>query len=503
MSNKSLTEKTMVVVFSRVLTSLIDLTTAVLIARLLSKTDFAILGYLLMIYEVARYIATLGFPESIFYFFEHLTKKYRKAFAIQTIGILSVTAIFSGLLILLMKVFADDIISDQFSPEVVAIIGKYLPYIALIAVLEIPTWPVHNILLASDRQKEAGWYQVITSLMSFTALIGPFALGYSIEVALYSMIAYAAIRFIGSFIWVMLILPEGGYKTPKGNIVEQIKFSLPLGISSLVSQFNKYADKFIVSLFLTEIAFGEYIVGAQEVPIIRVIPFAVGTVLISRYVKLKIENQKEGLINLWYKGIEKVSLIVIPLTILSIVLAPFFIRIFETGDTDYSNAIIPFQIYNLIILIRVAHYGSILQAYGDTKGILRLSISLVVLNILFSAPLTILMGINGTALGTLLANVLNWIFLLKRIGKHLEISTAEVLPIKHISKTLVLSTFCGLVIYFLSQQLSNTVDWKGNLLISSVIFFVIYSVLGYITKIISKEDVNNLKAMMKLGFLWK
>ncbi|HAH51308.1 MAG TPA: hypothetical protein DCL80_08585, partial [Balneola sp.] len=106
MAKKSLTEKTMVVVFSRVLTSFIDLTTAILIARLLSKTDFAILGYLLMIYEVARYIATLGFPESIFYFFEHLTKEFRKAFALQTIGILTVTALISGLLILLVKVFA-------------------------------------------------------------------------------------------------------------------------------------------------------------------------------------------------------------------------------------------------------------------------------------------------------------------------------------------------------------------------------------------------------------
>ena len=79
MSDKSLSEKTMVVVFSRVLTSLIDLTTAVVIARLLSKTDFAIVGYLLMVYEVARYVATLGFPESIFYYFR-VTKNYRKAF---------------------------------------------------------------------------------------------------------------------------------------------------------------------------------------------------------------------------------------------------------------------------------------------------------------------------------------------------------------------------------------------------------------------------------------
>jgi O-antigen/teichoic acid export membrane protein len=276
-----------------------------------------------------------------------------------------------------------------------------------------------------------------------------------------------------------------------------------LGISSLVSQFNKYADKFIVSIFLTEIAFGEYIIGAQEVPIIRVIPFAVGTVLISRYVSLKIKNLGDDLINLWYKGIEKVSLIVIPLTILSIVLAPYFIKIFQSGETDYSNSIIPFQIYNLIILIRVAHYGSILQAFGDTKGILRLSVSLVVLNILFSVPLTIMMGINGTAIGTLLANIINWIFTLRRIGNHLEVKTSKVIPVKYVSKVFSISIASGMIIFFTSRYISNSLNWIENLAISSAIFFVIYIAIGVFTNIIKKEDLRNLKEMFKLSFLWK
>ena len=144
MSDKSLSEKTMVVVFSRVLTSLIDLTTAVVIARLLSKTDFAIVGYLLMVYEVARYVATLGFPESIFYYFEKLTKNYRKAFTVQTSVILGITGLLSAGIILLIMFFADSLIT-KFDPSVRESIKALLPIIAGVAVLEIPTWPVHNV----------------------------------------------------------------------------------------------------------------------------------------------------------------------------------------------------------------------------------------------------------------------------------------------------------------------------------------------------------------------
>jgi O-antigen/teichoic acid export membrane protein len=492
----------MVVVFSRVLTSLIDLTTAVVIARLLSKTEFAIVGYLLMIYEVARYIATLGFPESIFYYFEHLTKNFRKAFAIQTSAILAVTGLIAAGIILLIRFFADSLISD-FDPAAIQTIKDFLPIIAGIAVLEIPTWPVHNVLLASDRQKEAGWYQVITSLMSFAALIGPLAFGYPIQVALYAMLGYAAIRFIGSFIWMWLILPEGGLKTPDGNLKEQIQFSIPLGISALVNQFNKYADKFIVAFYLTEAAYAEYVIGAQEVPIIRVIPFAVGSVLISRYVNFHIKGKKQELIDLWHKGIRKVSLLIIPLAIFFIVIAPQFISLlFESGDTDYQNAVIPFQIYNLIILIRVAHYGSILQAYGDTKGILRLAIQLVVLNILLSIPFTIWFGIVGTASATLIANILNWLFTLRKISGHIQVPASKVLPLKYYSKVIALSGIIGLIVYFGIQQFQSMTD-----LISISIAFVVYMSLflglGSLLKILEKSDWLNLKDLFSLKFLWK
>ncbi|RNC85564.1 MAG: polysaccharide biosynthesis protein [Balneola sp.] len=502
MSNNSLKQKTMVVVFSRILTSLIDLTTAVIVVRVLGKTEYAILGYLLMIYEVARNLATLGFPESVFYYFEHLAKNFRKAFALQTTGLLVLTGLLAGGVIMIVQLFAPELISG-FDKTAIIAIQSLLPFIAIMAVFEIPTWPVHNILLALDRQKEAGWYQILTSLISFLALIVPISLGYSIEVAIYSLVGYAIIRFIGSMIWMLLVIPPGEIRTPSGNLKEQVYFSIPLGISSLVNQFNKYADKFIVAFFLTDVAFAEYSVGAQEVPIIKVIPFAVGTVLISRYVQLKIKGSFNELIHIWHKGINKVALVVIPLTILAVVLAPYFINIFETDETSYRNAIIPFQIYNLIILIRVAHYGSILQAFGDTKGVLRLSILLVVLNILFSIPLTYFYGINGTAFGTLLANIINWVFLLRRIGTHLNIPAYKVLPLPQYGRITLVSIIVGAMTYFLSNSLDTYVEWIPNILISSAFFLTGYSLLGSVTKTIKKEDWNNVKEMMKLSFLWK
>src|SRR5690554_164019 len=151
MAKKStLTEKAGVVVFSRVITTVIDLAIVIATIQILSKTDFAIIGYLLMIHEVARNLATLGFPESIFYFFERIGGSAKRGFTIQTTAILLGTGIVAGLFILLVSYFAPNLLTewDTYSIDQIQYL---LLFIAVVAVLEIFIWPVTNILLALDR----------------------------------------------------------------------------------------------------------------------------------------------------------------------------------------------------------------------------------------------------------------------------------------------------------------------------------------------------------------
>jgi len=499
--NRGLTEKTGVVVFARIITTFIDLAIVIATIQLLSKTDFAIIGYLLMIHEVARNLATLGFPESVFYYFERVAGSAKRAFAIQTVLLLSVTAVVAAFFILVISYFAPTLLAewDQASVESVQYL---LPFMALLALLEIPTWPVTNILLALDRQKQSAWYEMITSLLTFGLLVGPLALGYPLEIAVYGLLAYGVIRFIGSWIWMRMVLPEGKLSDGEIGLKQQINFSVPLGLSSLVSKINRYADKFIVSILLPAAAYAEYTIGAQEVPIIRVIPFAVGSVLISRYVGYHLEEKKEELLQLWYKGVEKVSLIVVPLTILSIVAASDLIAIIaESEGTEYRNAVLPFQIFNLIVLLRVTHYGSILQAFGDTRGVLYLSLNLVAANILLSIPFTIWFGITGTAAATLIANFYNWIITLRRIGTHMNLPASKVLPFPFYLRVLTISAISGLAVWYARFSLISAEAAVAGIFFTIAVFLLIFSLAGTLFGAISAKDWKNFREWMMLKFL--
>jgi O-antigen/teichoic acid export membrane protein len=299
-----------------------------------------------------------------------------------------------------------------------------------------------------------------------------------------------------------IVLPEGKLSDSEISVRRQVDFSLPLGLSALVNKINRYVDKFVVSILLPVSAYAEYTIGAQEVPIIRVIPFAVGSVLISRYVEFQLESKKEDLLKLWYKGVEKVSLMVVPLTIMSIIIASDLIAIIaESEGTSYRNAVLPFQIYNLIVLIRVTHYGSILQAFGDTKGVFYLSINLVVANLILSIPLTMMYGISGTAIGTLIANVYNWYITLRRIGGHMELPARKVLPFPYYLKVLGVSALAAIPIWYGRFELIAENEALKGLLLSIFSYLTLFSIIGTVTKVISKQDWRQLKNWMMLKFL--
>lgn len=498
MAEKNLAKKAAVVVISRVLTTIIDLFIAIAIVRLLSKGDFAVISYLLMIYQAGRYIAQFGFPDSIFYFFEHISENSRRAFAYQTCSILLVTGLIAGAVIFGFKYFVAGALSAEWTLQQVSAVEQFLPYMAAIAILEIPTWPVNNILLALDRQKQAAWYQLLMSLFTFFSLVVPLALGYSLKVALTAMLVYAATRFVISIIWANMALPRNGEPLEQGTLRKQIAFSLPLGASLLVNRLNKYVDKFVVSALLPAAALADYNVGAQEIPVITVIPYALGSVLISRYVRFVKDENQTDLLALWHKGIQKVSLIVLPLMVMFITVAEDFVTLLF-GE-NYIGAVVPFQIYSLILLQRVASYSSILQAHDDSKGVAKIAVLLLTANCILSVPFTKLWGIGGAAASTLTANAFVWIYILKRISKHLKISFFQVIPFKFYLSILMNSILSGVLTYFIRTGFLETFSRSLALIISVITFFVIFATFATLTGTLNKDDWKQLRNWTILKF---
>jgi O-antigen/teichoic acid export membrane protein len=491
----SLSSKVAVVVRARLLTTVVDTATGLSLVWLLPKSEFAVLGLLLFIYELLKQLALLGFPESILYYFEKLEPRFRRAIAFQTVRTLLATATLAALIMLGLTALGP-LWLGQWEPPTRALVQRYLPLFAGLALLEIPTWPLTQILLALDRQRHAGLYQVSTSVMTLTALLGPLLLGMGIDASVHALLGYGALRFVGSLVWGLSVLPKQGEPLPKGSALEQARFAAPLGIGALVGRLNKYLDKLVVSTMLPAAALADYTVATYEIPFVTAFPYGVGAVMITRYVALSRDGELQELVHLWHTAVRKVSLLVVPVAIAFIVLAPDLIPL-AFGE-EYLGSVVPFQIFCGILLMRVAHYGGMLQAFGNTRGFLSITLLMLATNLVLSVPMTLWLGVRGTALATLLANVASLRLTLWLIGSHLKLSPLQVIPLRDYARVLTLACGAGAAAWAArTLLLPDDAPRLHAVLLVAILQPALYLAAGALTGVIKREDFHSLRLLLR------
>jgi O-antigen/teichoic acid export membrane protein len=187
-------------------------------------------------------------------------------------------------------------------------------------------------------------------------------------------------------------------------------YGLPLYLATFAGLLSNYLDKLIVNISSDDTTFAIFAVGAFEIPIFAMLSAAFSQQIFPRMVKFMDDGEDELAKNLWIETTKKVSLITYPM----ILLAMFFSEeiIFLVYNENYKASVILFKTYLLVALFRNNSYGILLTAKGETKIITKVSISILLLNLLFSVTLFYIYGIKGIVYGTLISTFLMWSFYL-------------------------------------------------------------------------------------------
>ena len=181
----------------------------------------------------------------------------------------------------------------------------------------------------------------------------------------------------------------------------------------------------------------------------------------------------------WLASTSKMILFVVPATIVLVLCAPEIVNLFFTKT--YMAALVPFQIYLVILLHRIAEYGSVLRAAGDTKSIWWSSFVILGANVVFSLPLTMAFGMIGAASGTLIANIAAWIFVLTRIARLFHAPFREVLPWRLYILTLLTALISAASTLLVLGRLGLSALW--NLPVKGFLFYAVFISLQKIIKL--------------------
>ena len=268
------------------------------------------------------------------------------------------------------------------------------------------------------------------------------------------------------------------------SVREIFTFAVPLGLTDIVSVINNRGDRYLILVTMAAAVFAEYQVGAWQIPFVVTIPYAVGAAYTPRFRELFKDGKFREGIGIWRLSIQKVSLVVAPITTVFIVGAEETVSLLFTDD--YSAATIVFRLYCVFTLGRVAAFGSVIVAAGKPGYVLKAAFFSLLSNLALSVPLLFLIGFPGPALGTALAFIPTVIFYCWCIARSCGISIRETFPLVAYLKILSIAAISAIPAVLIKMTLDLGAGWMLGL--EAVALLATYSALATGLKQISRED---------------
>jgi O-antigen/teichoic acid export membrane protein len=246
-------------------------------------------------------------------------------------------------------------------------------------------------------------------------------------------------------------------------------YGVPLALTGLVGRLAWQFDRLVVSHEFSAAVFAVYAIGAVELPITSIIQQSINAVLVPALSERYAAGDVDGMAALWRRAIRRSSLILLPTFVFFMLIAGEFIALlFGAGFSDSTSV---FRIYLLLVPIRVATYGIITQAIGRTRINLMGSFLFLGANAILVLALVGPLGLEGPALGTVLATAALAIYYLVRLRAVLTLSIRALFPWSLLAANLAVSALAGVPVALL---ILAGVDGPLQLLLGGVLYGACY-----------------------------
>lgn len=397
-----------VLIYGRVLAMAADALMPFIIVRLLRKGDVGDLAGLMLIYETLAVVLTAGLPGSVLYYLADRTPQQRAALGRRLFGVVQALGVLVAGVMLCIGLYGDALLAwlgEQLGAAVSSTGGERTDLSLLVGFSVFPIFDVTQrvfpgFCIAHGRPRAAATFGVLRALGKTTATLVPAGLGLGVGGIIAAMTAYAVLQAAGIALYVARQHRGIERVAPEVSASEMIRFSLPLGMTQIVSTINAAVDRYTILALMSAARFAEYRSGAWQIPV-KTFPYAVGQAYMPRFVALLREGRGDDVIALWRQSVHKVSLIVIPVCMVFLIGAEEFVRL---AFTDAYLAAAPvFAWYTVYTMGRVTAFGPLIIAAGRSDLIFRAAVFTLASNVVLTVPATLAFGFVGPAIGTAVA----------------------------------------------------------------------------------------------------
>ncbi len=404
----------------------------IFLARILVPADLGSYRQLFLIYSTFSTLLLLGIPQSVLFFLpklRHIDSK--REFISRAVNLVSALAFLFGLAIFLLR----GVIARVFNnPQLELLLILYAVYPLFMFITQIYS----QIMLGIKQPGKTAVFTLFSVAADFVLILGVALLTRNLYYIVLAVMVSALLQWGFAQFQLRHWLTKASFDP--GFYQEVFRYSLPLGLASIVGMLSVQLDKLVISGFFTPAQYAVFSIGAMELPFIAILNNSVNAILLPH-----ISSEPAKMTEVYRAAVRKNALIIFPFAALGLIFAQPLITLLYT-DT-YLASVPFFQVYLLNLPLRVATYGIIFMALKQTRFIMLNSLITLSLNLVLNLILVRLIGMMGAVIATVIVSWLSVGIYLYWMRHKLKLDLAELFPLKALLKTALVAALSALPAY--------------------------------------------------------
>ncbi len=437
---------------SRIMNLMISLVSSMILARVRTLTEYGTFSEITTVVSIAVAIFCIGLPSTINFFVPRCNNQQeRNEFLSFYYFINTALGSLIGVILLLTTPF----IAAYYKNDQIFVFSYAL---ALLPLTNILLKGRDNLLVATNQSVRLLVYNLLQTITNLCIIV-------FVQLTQGSFELYFILYIIDNVIFSVLVYFEASrlidrvhFSINKKMFKELLQYSIPLGISGAIATIDIDLDKLIIGYLFDADKVAIYANCGRELPIVY-IASSFSAVLLPVAVRKVKDSLFHEAVDLWKTTIEFSMFIVAFFASACITMAPQVITVLYSEK--YLTGVSIFRVYSLVLLLRITAFGLMLNALGQTKEILKISLISLLANFLLNLLAYHLFGFVGPAIATFVTMLCTCLLLLNRTALHLKISFSSLFPWRKCMTILLLNAVLGFIVYQIVSILGVTTDNKG------------------------------------------
>ncbi len=435
----------LLLMFVHVITTVLSMVVTKLLSVEFSLGEYGTYSQALLVTTTATSLSILGLTNATNYFYNRTQdEKEQRKYVSTVFAIQYAAGILCALLIVLARVPISKYFGNDRLPNVLLIVALTPLMTNLIAMYQ-------TLFVSIGQAKKIAVRNFVVSALR----LGAVCLACYVIKNIVTVLVIILILDVGQVLYFALAFKKDKYfiKVKDGSpklIREILAFSIPMAVYVLTNSLSRDTDKYVISAFSNTETLAVYTNAAKVLPfdILTTSLITVLVPIITRYINQKDFGEAKNVFKLYLR----IGYIMTCVFVGGAVAVARYLMLF-LYDEKYMAGLSVFIVYLFVDMIRFANVTTVLSGSGNTKILMFVSVSGLVLNAVFNIITYKLWGMIGPAITTLVITFLMTLALLIAGARVIKTNVFRLFDFKEIALIGAEIIIFGTGAYFLSNYL--------------------------------------------------